>query len=226
MSLLSRTVPVRHKPDFWPSRFQQRLPYYHDPFLYETYDDPVCYDFERRPITSNHMWSSFDNEMRNMSDEMDKTYHSVSPRMNNWTHTGRMTPITSDWRTGGRNILPCQPSVDNRRITENFRMDNPITEDHSGSRKFYLEYDMSQFKPEEINVKISGRELIVFAKHEEKGENHSSRREYARKYLLPEEVKEEMLTSKLSEAGKLTIEAPLPLPALKTTNKDTLLKVP
>jgi hypothetical protein len=46
-------------------------------------------------------------------------------------------------------------------------MDNPITEDHNGSRKFYLEYDMSQFKPEEITVKTSGRELIVFAKHEE-----------------------------------------------------------
>jgi hypothetical protein len=66
-----------------------------------------------------------------------------------------MDPMISDWRTGGRNILPCQPSVDDRRITENFRMDNPITEDHNGSRKFYLEYDMSQFKPEEITVKTS-----------------------------------------------------------------------
>lgn len=232
MSLLSRTVPIRHEADFWPSRFQQRLPYYHDPFLYAKYDDPVCYDFERRPITSNHMWSNFDHEMRNMSDKMDRTYHSASTRMNNWTPTDsgrmsrRMDPMISDWRTGGRNILPCQPSVDDRRITENFRMDNPITEDHNGSRKFYLEYDMSQFKPEEITVKTSGRELIVFAKHEEKEENYSSRREYARKYLLPEEVKEEMLTSKLSEAGILTIEAPLPLTALKTTNKDTLLKGP
>ena len=105
---------------------------------------------------------------------------------------------------------PILPSVDDWRLTENFRMDNPIIQERDGSRKFYLEFDVSQFKPEEINVKTSGSQLSVHARHDDKDPSRTAYREFARQYTLPKEVKPEFLMSKLSERGKLTIEAPLP----------------
>ncbi|ESO83798.1 hypothetical protein LOTGIDRAFT_98782, partial [Lottia gigantea] len=84
-----------------------------------------------------------------------------------------------------------------------------ITQDHEG-RKFRLQFDVRQFKPEEIMVKTEGQKLEIHAKHEEKGDNKSVYSEYHRQYLLPNELKTDRLVSKLSRDGVLSIEAPLP----------------
>jgi HSP20 family molecular chaperone IbpA len=101
-------------------------------------------------------------------------------------------------------------NVDDWRLTENFRMENPIQQFGDGSRKFHLQFDMRQFKPEEIQVRTSGNSLTVSAKHDEKDPNKSVFREYNRSYVLPKDIHPERLTSKLSTGGILTIEAPLP----------------
>ncbi|XP_069120822.1 heat shock protein Hsp-16.41-like [Argopecten irradians] len=134
---------------------------------------------------SNQM-SNINQEMRRMSNEMNRMMQNM------------------------RGNLPVPYTVDDWRLSENFRMDNPIREEHDGSRKFYLQFDVRQFKPEEINVKTNGNQLTVQAKHQEDGSGKQVHREYCRQYVIPREVNPEHLISKLSTEGMLTIEAPLP----------------
>lgn len=54
----------------------------------------------------------------------------------------------------------------------------------------------------------------VHAKHEEKSDTKSVYREYNREFLLPAGVNPELIRSSLSKDGVLTVEAPLPQPAL------------
>lgn len=182
------------------------MPIYHDPFPCEhrmtTYHEPLPlatpfqFDtrpmFESRPFTENRMMASYDNEMKRMSDEMRRMCDNMS--------RGSMSASAPPQQA------PILPSVDDWRLTENFRMDNPIIQERDGSRQFYLEFDVSQFKPEEITVKTSGSQLSVHARHDDKDANRTAYHEFARHYTLP---KEDKPVSKLSERGKLTIEAPL-----------------
>ncbi|KAG7206743.1 hypothetical protein KM043_000668 [Ampulex compressa] len=75
---------------------------------------------------------------------------------------------------------------------------------------FKVILDVQQFKPEEIDVKVADRYIIVEAKHEEKRDEHGFiSRQFVRKYLLPEQVDIEKVTSNISSDGVLTIAAPL-----------------
>ncbi|KAK3087321.1 hypothetical protein FSP39_004660 [Pinctada imbricata] len=90
-------------------------------------------------------------------------------------------------------------------------MENPIRHEFDGSRKFNLQFDVQQFRPEEISVKTSGNQLTVHARHEEADSSgKKSYREYYRQYVLPKDVNPEFLNSKLTRNGTLQIEAPLP----------------
>lgn len=75
---------------------------------------------------------------------------------------------------------------------------------------FKVILDVQQFKPEEINVRLINRLVVVEAKHEEKKDEHGLiSRQFIRKYLLPEQVDEEKLASSVSSDGILIITAPL-----------------
>ncbi|WAR30768.1 HSPB2-like protein [Mya arenaria] len=111
--------------------------------------------------------------MRRMNDEMGRMMDNMKT----------MTPVTN---------------VDDWRLSENFRMENPIHTFADGSRKFQLQFDMRQFKPEEIQVRTAGNQLTVSAKHDEKDPNKSMFREYNRSYVLPKDVHPERLSSKLN----------------------------
>ncbi|XP_041368904.1 alpha-crystallin B chain-like isoform X1 [Gigantopelta aegis] len=126
-----------------------------------------------------------DREMKRMSEEMNRMFSHM------------------------QHIMPSDSNPDSWRLRENYLLDNPIVQDGNG-RKFRLQFDVRQFKPEEILVKTDGKLLSVHAKHEEKGDNKSSFREYHRQYLLPDQVNPESLVSKLSHDGLLSIDAPLP----------------
>ncbi|XP_062607584.1 body wall muscle protein HR-29-like [Saccostrea cucullata] len=88
-------------------------------------------------------------------------------------------------------------------------IDTPFIEDSFGNKKLDMKFDCSQFKPEEIFVKIVDRNLAVHAKHEESGPGKRVQREFTRAYILPEGVDTSKLTSSLSSNGVLTIEAPI-----------------
>lgn len=75
--------------------------------------------------------------------------------------------------------------------------------------KFQVILDVQQFKPEEINVKVSDRFVVVEGKHEEKQDEHGSiSRHFVRKYMIPEQCNIDQVTSSLSSDGVLSITAP------------------
>ena len=130
--------------------------------------------------------ADFDREMKRMNNEMSKMFNNMQ----------KYTPPAT---------------VDDWRLTENFRLENPVQSFADGTRKFQLQFDLRQFKPEEIQVRTSGNTLTVSAKHDEKDPNKSVFREYNRSYQLPKDIVVERMTSKLSTDGTLSIEAPLPV---------------
>jgi len=84
----------------------------------------------------------------------------------------------------------------------------------SQQKELKLRFDVSQYSPEEIVVKTVDNKLLVHAKHEEISGGNSVFREYNREFLLPSGTDPETIRSSLSKDGILTVEAPLPQPAL------------
>ncbi|XP_066594664.1 protein lethal(2)essential for life-like [Prorops nasuta] len=75
---------------------------------------------------------------------------------------------------------------------------------------FKVILDVQQFKPEEVSVKVVDRVLVVEGKHEEKKDEHGTvSRQFVRKYILPDQVDVDKVTSSISSDGILTITAPL-----------------
>ncbi|CAD6204982.1 GSCOCG00003084001-RA-CDS [Cotesia congregata] len=75
--------------------------------------------------------------------------------------------------------------------------------------KFQVILDVQQFQPEEINVKVVDKCVIVEAKHEEKQDEHGFiSRQFVRKYMIPEQCDIDQVNSSLSSDGVLTITAP------------------
>ncbi|KMQ97179.1 protein lethal essential for life-like protein [Lasius niger] len=75
--------------------------------------------------------------------------------------------------------------------------------------KFQVILDVQQFKPDEINVKVVDKCVVVEAKHEEKQDEHGwISRQFVRKYMIPEQCDVDQVSSNLSLDGVLTIIAP------------------
>lgn len=75
--------------------------------------------------------------------------------------------------------------------------------------KFQVVLDVQQFEPNEIDVKVVDKYVVVSAKHEEKRDEHGwISRQFLRKYLIPEQCDLDQVQSKLSSDGVLTITAP------------------
>lgn len=209
----SRIIPTHYdnlQSDFWTSNpmWEQRRPLWQrsprwdprpsweiQPFQqmsstppFPTSFPPAPPPFEQEifPVRERRL-GDFEGEMRRMNDEMSKM-------MSNFGKMG----------SGGIS------NVDDWRLNENFKLENPIQTYPDGSRKFHLEFDMRQFKPEEIQVRTAGNTLSVSARHEEKDTGKSVFREYNRSYVIPKEVSPDRLSSKLGGDGRLTIECHLP----------------
>nr|KAG5692740.1 hypothetical protein BaRGS_033851 [Batillaria attramentaria] len=96
------------------------------------------------------------------------------------------------------------------RKKENFHLDNPVVKDRDGRHQFRLEFDLRQFKPEEIAVSTEGHQLTVQARHEETTHGKKARREYFRQCTIPENVDPLTLVSRHTHSGILSVYAPLP----------------
>lgn len=84
-----------------------------------------------------------------------------------------------------------------------------ISEVISEKDKFKVMLNVKQFSPEEITVKTVDNAIVIHGKHEEKQDEHGFvSREFNRRYMLPEGVNPEKVTSSLSPDGVLTISAP------------------
>ena len=74
-------------------------------------------------------------------------------------------------------------------------------------KKFSVLLDVTNFKPEEIKVKVVGNELSVSAKHESETEGHFTSRQFNRHFVLPKDVDMSSVMSRLTDEGKLLVEA-------------------
>lgn len=87
-----------------------------------------------------------------------------------------------------------------------------LSEEALEGSKLHLEFDVSSFDPEDIQVKIVGTTLKIQAMREEMENNASVCREFSRQCVLPEWVDQNALRSYLTADGKLTIEIPMEKP--------------
>ncbi|XP_032229644.2 alpha-crystallin B chain [Nematostella vectensis] len=80
----------------------------------------------------------------------------------------------------------------------------PATKDDT---KFTLALDVSDFKPEEVDVKVYGHELSVRARQECEEHGFFTARQFNRHFVLPREVDMDTLVPRLAKDGVLYIEA-------------------
>lgn len=75
--------------------------------------------------------------------------------------------------------------------------------------KFQVLLDVSQFMPDEIDVKTVNNEVLVHAKHEERADDHGFiTREFTRRYVLPVGADPEKVTCFVDSNGTLAIRVP------------------
>jgi len=80
-----------------------------------------------------------------------------------------------------------------------------------GQTKLKLEFDVHEFQPGEVQVKVLGTNILqVSAEHEERGDDGYQRRTFLRQYTLPKGVDSEHIRPTLTKDGVLTIEAAAP----------------
>lgn len=90
----------------------------------------------------------------------------------------------------------------------------PTTED------FQVALNVKSFSPEEISVKVKGREVIVEGKHEEKKDDYGFvSRQFTRRYVLPEEYDPDTIATYLDAEGKMTIKALKPKPVVEESQE-------
>jgi len=72
-----------------------------------------------------------------------------------------------------------------------------------------VKLDVPDFKPEELEVKISNNMVTIQGKQEMRAENNFSSRSFCKKFSIPGGVKPESISSSLNTKGVLTISAPI-----------------
>ena len=114
--------------------------------------------------------------------------------------------------TGGPSTLQRHPAIGTyvRPWAELFRQGHGGTSTVKADKdQFQVVLDVQQFAPEEINVKVVGRTVVVEGKHEEKEDQHGwVSRKFSRRYIIPEQCDIDQVASNLSTDGVLTITVP------------------
>ncbi|CAF1133953.1 unnamed protein product, partial [Didymodactylos carnosus] len=90
---------------------------------------------------------------------------------------------------------------------------NPGNENDSyslGDQQLKLTFDLSGYKPEDVNVTVNENVLEVRAKHIDNTRGKKIKRKYFRQYNLPDSADINNLRAKMSEDGTLTVEVPIP----------------
>jgi len=102
--------------------------------------------------------------------------------------------------------------------------ESQITQNQDGSKQVRLEFQIQDFKPEEVTVKFDrlDNSLSVSAHHESLQEGHHVTRRFSKLIRLPAEIESESLTSSLKD-GVLAIQAPL---ADQQKNNSRIVDIP
>lgn len=99
------------------------------------------------------------------------------------------------------------------KIYANYSMtttDKPSEEVSSDKENFHLRFNVENFSPEDLQIKVIGNILVIEGMHGEKeDEGGVIRRYFVRKYTIPECFDTEKVLSSLSTKGILEIQAPI-----------------
>lgn len=93
-------------------------------------------------------------------------------------------------------------------ISAHFDIPSATSEVTNDDKKFAININVSQFKPEDLKINLDGRTLSIQGEQEVKDEHGHSKKSFSRVILLPEDVDIGAVASNLSDDGKLSIEAP------------------
>eukprot|EP00918_Siedleckia_nematoides_P052407 GHVU01114519.1.p1 GENE.GHVU01114519.1~~GHVU01114519.1.p1 ORF type:complete len:315 (+),score=41.81 GHVU01114519.1:573-1517(+) len=96
---------------------------------------------------------------------------------------------------------------------DNVFYDTKQNKGDEGAKTFRVSFDVSQFKPDEINVRTEESKLYVKAKHEEKASSGNMTHEFSRTVDIPKNVDPAAITCTMSNDGILQVEAPVSAPA-------------
>ncbi|CAF1598418.1 unnamed protein product [Adineta ricciae] len=84
-----------------------------------------------------------------------------------------------------------------------------IEEDNDGRKKYKIQFDVGEFRPEELNVRVEGRMLVVKGDRQIRIGNATESKQFNRELTIPEFVDAKNLQSYLTDDGQLFLEAPV-----------------
>uniref|UniRef100_A0A3Q3W084 Heat shock protein beta-1 n=1 Tax=Mola mola TaxID=94237 RepID=A0A3Q3W084_MOLML len=104
------------------------------------------------------------------------------------------------------------------------QMSSGVSEIKQTQENWKVSLDVNHFSPEELVVKTKDGVVEITGKHEERKDEHGFvSRTFTRKYTLPPTANVEKVVSSLSPEGVLTVEAPLMVPAVESS--ETMIPV-
>ncbi|XP_028156824.1 heat shock protein beta-6-like [Ostrinia nubilalis] len=150
--------------------------------------------------------SSFDDAFSSLKERFEAEMRRVDEEMTRFSTN--LMYFYDQTPTGQLNISSqtALPSAVNPEMLTN----SPLVEGEGDSKTLKLQFDVSQFTPNEVAVKILDNVLMVTAIHEEKTDSSTVYREYHREFFLPRGIDKEAIVSSLSRDGVLTIQTPMP----------------
>ncbi|XGW23714.1 hypothetical protein V3C99_005713 [Haemonchus contortus] len=108
-----------------------------------------------------------------------------------------------DLHRSERDIFPYWTEADHSVLHVGNETQQMVDDD----KKFAVFLDVSQFRPDELNVHLEGQELIIEGKQEHKARNGALHRSFTRRWLLPKNVDLESIRTQLDDKGHLSVEA-------------------
>ncbi|XP_077324017.1 heat shock protein beta-1 [Lithobates pipiens] len=114
-------------------------------------------------------------------------------------------------------VSPAAATVPDFNRALSRQLSSGISEIRQTADCWKISLDVNHFSPEELVVKTRDGLVEITGKHEEKQDEHGFiSRCFTRKYTLPPGVDITSVASSLSPDGVLTVEAPLPKPAIQS----------
>merc|ERR1712018_108207 len=205
--------------------------FFQDPIFSRSWDD---FDQMRRDMIteSRRAWEEFDKELKNVEQ---KPFSSRSldievdpkPKLatENQTSSAAATEIKES-------LLPETAAAERRpplftpiklirfpsRSAEKDESLLDVIKVKDNDKSFEITMDTSQYKPGELMVNVVNHNLTVEAKHTDQSEDGRSfvSRQFLRRYTLPSDCKQDLVTSNLSSDGVLVISSPKMPPQMNT----------
>nr|ADO28210.1 heat shock protein beta-1 [Ictalurus furcatus] len=135
---------------------------------------------------------------------------SIGADMASLMHSAQVPPLTMPTP-----IVP-HPAAYARALSR--QLSTGLSEIKQTQDGWKVSLDVNHFAPEELTVKTKDGVVEITGKHEERKDEHGViSRSFTRKYTLPPGADAEKITSSLSPEGILTVEAPLPKPAIQSS---------